>query len=46
MLQEGSFEPVGADRTVKVDVRIVAATHRDLEQAIEQGRFRRDLSTG
>jgi transcriptional regulator with GAF, ATPase, and Fis domain len=43
VLQEGSFEPVGSDRTVQVDVRIVAATHVDLEQAIEQGRFRRDL---
>ena len=43
VLQEGSFEPVGSDRTVQVNVRIVAATHVDLECAIEEGRFRRDL---
>lgn len=43
VLQEGTFEPVGADRTVKTDVRIVAATHVDLMQAVEEGRFRADL---
>lgn len=43
VLQEGAFEPVGSDRTVKVDVRIVAATHVDLEKAIRDGRFREDL---
>ena len=43
VLQEGSFEPVGSDRTIVVDVRILAATHVDLERAIEEGRFRRDL---
>ncbi len=43
VLQEGSFEPVGADRTVKVDVRILAATHVDLRRAIGAGRFREDL---
>lgn len=43
VLQEGTFEPVGSDRTVRVDVRIVAATHVDLERAIEKGRFREDL---
>jgi two-component system nitrogen regulation response regulator NtrX len=36
-------EPVGAAKSIKVDVRVVAATHRDLEQEIEDGRFREDL---
>ncbi len=43
VLQEGTFEPVGSDRTVRVDVRIVAATHVDLEQAVAARRFRADL---
>lgn len=43
VLQEGTIEPVGSDRTVTVDVRILAATHVDLKAAIEQGRFREDL---
>jgi len=43
VLQEGTFEPVGSDTPVKVDVRVVAATHVDLEQAVEDGRFRSDL---
>jgi transcriptional regulator with GAF, ATPase, and Fis domain len=43
VLQEGTFEPVGSDRTVRVDVRILAATHVDLEKAIAKGRFREDL---
>jgi len=43
VLQEGTFEPVGSDRTVKVDVRVVAATHVDLESAVASGRFREDL---
>ncbi len=43
VLQERSFERVGGTRTVEVDVRIVAATHQDLEAAIAQGRFREDL---
>jgi transcriptional regulator with GAF, ATPase, and Fis domain len=43
VLQEGEFEPVGSDRTVKVDVRILAATHVDLERALADGRFRQDL---
>jgi len=43
VLQEGTLEPVGDDHTRRVDVRIVAATNRDLQVEVEQGRFRRDL---
>ncbi len=43
VLQEGELERVGGIRTIKVDVRIIAATHRDLETDVEQGRFREDL---
>ena len=43
VLQEGAFEPVGSDRTVTVDVRVLAATHVDLEKAVAAGRFRDDL---
>ena len=43
VLQEQEFEPVGGQRTIKVDVRVIAATNRDLEQAIADGSFRRDL---
>ena len=42
-LQEHEFEPVGSSQTVRVDVRIIAATNRDLTQAIREGRFRSDL---
>ncbi len=42
-LQEGRFEPVGSDRTVKADVRILAATHVDLDRALRERRFREDL---
>ena len=42
-LQSGEIEPVGARTTVTVDVRVVAATHRDLLAEIEEGRFREDL---
>jgi len=43
ILQDGSFERVGGQRPLTVDVRIVAATHRDLQDMIAQGRFREDL---
>ena len=43
VLQNGEVEPVGAERTVQVDVRVVAATHRNLEGEIAAGRFREDL---
>ena len=43
VLQEGTVEPVGSDRSVKVDVRILAATHVDLERASAEHRFRDDL---
>jgi two-component system NtrC family response regulator/two-component system response regulator HydG len=42
-LEEREFERVGGNRTYKVDVRIVVATHRDLAQKVEQGHFREDL---
>jgi two-component system nitrogen regulation response regulator NtrX len=42
-LQDGEIEPVGAAKTVHVDVRVVAATNKSLEQEIEAGRFREDL---
>jgi transcriptional regulator with GAF, ATPase, and Fis domain len=43
VLQEGQFERIGEDRTRQVDVRIIAATNRNLQQEIEAGRFRQDL---
>ncbi len=43
VLQEGEVRPVGGDTTVTVDVRIVAATHRDLEEGVRQKTFREDL---
>ncbi|MFV0321785.1 MAG: nitrogen regulation protein NR(I) [Alphaproteobacteria bacterium] len=43
VLQEGEFRPIGAANTVKTDVRIVAATHRNLNDLVRQGLFREDL---
>jgi DNA-binding NtrC family response regulator len=42
-LQESEIDPIGAKRSIKVDVRIVSATNRDLSQAVKEGRFREDL---
>ena len=41
--QEGELERVGGSKTIKVDVRVIAATNRDLEAEVRQGRFREDL---
>jgi len=43
VLQEQKFERLGGTETLAVDVRIISATHRDLEEEIEEGRFREDL---
>lgn len=43
LLQENQIEPLGSRETINVDVRIIAATNRDLEEAVAQGRFREDL---
>jgi PAS domain S-box-containing protein len=43
VLQEGEFEPVGSSKTVKVDVRVISATHRDLSAMRKEGKFREDL---
>ena len=43
VLQDGEIQPLGSNRTVKVDVRVMAATHRDLTRAIQEGNFREDL---
>lgn len=43
VLQEGEFERVGGSETLKVDVRVIAATNRNLEEMVEKGKFREDL---
>ncbi|MCK6623071.1 MAG: sigma-54-dependent Fis family transcriptional regulator [Calditrichaceae bacterium] len=42
-LQEGEIHPLGAERTIKVDVRVISAANRDVQQAIREGKFREDL---
>jgi len=43
VLQEGTFEPVGSEKTIKVDVRIISATNKDLRDEVKKGNFREDL---
>ncbi|MCP4372748.1 MAG: sigma-54-dependent Fis family transcriptional regulator [Deltaproteobacteria bacterium] len=43
VLEEGEFEQVGGTKTIKADVRIISATHRDLEEEVQKGNFRQDL---
>jgi len=43
VIQDGEFERLGSSRTIKVDVRIIAATNRDMEEEVSKGRFREDL---
>ena len=43
VLQEGEVERLGSARTIKVDVRVIAATNKNLEEEIEKGHFREDL---
>ena len=43
VLQEGCFEPVGSEKTIRVDVRVISATNRDLKEMVQQGTFRQDL---
>jgi transcriptional regulator with PAS, ATPase and Fis domain len=43
VIQEKTFERVGGNKTIRVDVRLISATHQDLEGAIQEGKFRQDL---
>jgi len=43
VLQDGEIQPLGSNRTIRVDVRVMAATHRDLTKSIQEGTFREDL---
>jgi len=43
VIQEGEFQPVGSNKTIKVNVRILSATNRDLLRLVQQGKFREDL---
>ncbi len=43
VLQEGTFEPVGSEKTKKVDVRVISATNKDLKEMVSNGTFREDL---
>jgi len=43
VLQDGEIQPLGSNRTIRVDVRVMAATHRDLTKSIQEGSFREDL---
>jgi len=43
ILQEGVFEPVGGEKSIRVDVRVISATNKDLRKLVRQGKFREDL---
>ena len=46
VLQEGSIEPIGSNQSVRVDVRILSATHQNLKERVAEGRFREECITG